>query len=51
MKKEAQIDIVHIIVAVMLLAGGFLFLINQSALGGIIETVGLLIEIIINWIK
>lgn len=50
MEKRGQ-TIVHIIVGALLIGGGVLFLINEANLGGIVATVGLLIEMIINWIK
>ncbi len=41
----------HVIVAVILIASGVLFLINKSALGVILASVGLLIEAVKNWVK
>jgi len=51
MNVKAQINLVHIIVGILLIAGGVLFLINEAAIGGIIATLGLLIEMIVNLIK
>ena len=48
---KSQINLIHVIVAVMLIAGWFLFLIDKSAPGGIIATVGLLLEMVANLLK
>ncbi|MBU3907412.1 MAG: hypothetical protein KKA64_04150 [Nanoarchaeota archaeon] len=49
MNKKAQASI-HIIVGILLLAGGVSYLVNQSGLGLVLASLGLLIEAIVNWI-
>ena len=48
MNKKVQISI-HILVGIIVILGGLLYLFNQSALGLIVTTLGLLIEAIVNW--
>lgn len=51
MNKEAQINVLHIIVGIMLIGGGILYLLGQNLLGAVIAGFGVFIEILINWIK
>jgi len=48
MNNKAQTSI-HIIVGILLLAGGISYLANQSGLGLILASLGLLVEAIVNW--
>ena len=48
MNKKSQTSI-HIIVGILLLAGGISYLANQSGLGLILASLGLLVEAIVNW--
>lgn len=48
MDKKSQTSI-HIIVGILLLLGGIAYLSNQSGLGLILASLGLLVEAIVNW--
>ena len=48
MEKREQTSI-HIIVGILLLIGGVSYLANQSGLGLILASLGVLIEAIVNW--
>lgn len=49
LKDKRALMPLHIIVGVMVIAGGLLYVFNQSGAGLVINTIGLLIEAIINW--
>lgn len=49
--KNAQINFLHIIVGIVLIAGGILYLSGQNLLGAVIAGLGVFVEILINWIK
>lgn len=49
--KKGAFDIVHVIVGIILIAAGVLFLINKSALGIVLASIGLLIEAVRNWVR
>jgi len=51
MNKEAQINILHIIIGILLIGGGVLYLLGQNLLGAVIAGFGVFVEILINWIK
>ncbi|MBU3912771.1 MAG: hypothetical protein KKB21_04100 [Nanoarchaeota archaeon] len=48
MNKKSQASI-HVIVGILLLAGGISYIANQSGLGLILASLGLLVEAIVNW--
>ena len=49
LKNKRALAPLHIIVGVMVIAGGLLYLFNQPGAGLVITTIGLLVEAIVNW--
>jgi len=48
MNKKGD-SILHIIVGILLIGGGIAYMFNQTGLGLIIASLGLLVEAIVNW--
>ncbi len=48
-KKGSSASLLHVIVGILLIGGGVAYIFNQTGLGLIIASLGLLIEAIINW--
>lgn len=49
--KKGQMQILHIIIGLLLIAGGILYLSGQNLLGAVIAGFGVFIEILINWAR
>ena len=49
--KKAYLDLVAIIGGILLISGGILFLINKTAMGIVVASLGLLIEAVRSLIK
>jgi len=50
-EKKGQFDVLHIIIGILLIAGGVLYLSGQNLLGAVIAGLGVFVEILINWLK
>jgi hypothetical protein len=49
--KKASVEPINLIIGIMMVLGGVLYLLNQSALGGLIVGVGIVIELLIKYIS
>jgi hypothetical protein len=50
MNRKANADILHILVGILLIGGGIAYIFNQTGLGLVIASIGLLTEAIVNWL-
>lgn len=51
MKKTLMLDPLNLIIGIMMIIGGVLYLLNNSVLGGLIIGIGIVIELLIKYIK
>ncbi len=49
--KKGAINLIDIIVGLIIIAGGSLYILGQASIGAIITTIGLLIELIVRFVK
>jgi len=49
--KKASIEPLNLIIGILMIIGGILYLLNNSALGAVIIGVGIVIELLIKYIQ